>query len=107
MLSSECQPYFELPIIFCIKVGLHVTSAFAFSFDICRHILENANVKCEHNHLLLQNPLLTFDANTNADVTCKQGSSNTGNFWWLGWFRLFAPKFWEGGGDLRMPFLIL
>ena len=56
-----------------IKAGLHVTSAFAFSFDLCRHILENANVKCKHNHLLLQNPLLMFDTNTNADVTCKQG----------------------------------
>ena len=48
-----------------------VTSAFAFVFNICRPVLENANVKCEHDHLLPQNPFLTFDAN--ADVTCEQG----------------------------------
>ena len=57
-----------------VKPGLHVTSAFAFSFDLCRHILENANVKCKHHHLLLWNPFMMFDTNADADadVTCKQ-----------------------------------
>ena len=57
----------------CLKAGLHVTSAFAISFDLCRAVLENTNVKCKHQHLLPQNPLLTFDANAKGDVTCKQG----------------------------------
>ena len=38
---------------FWVKPGLHVTSALAFSFDLCRHVLENTNDKCEHHHLLL------------------------------------------------------
>ena len=35
-----------------VKVDSHLTSAVAFFFDVCRQILENANVKCEHYHLL-------------------------------------------------------
>ena len=58
-----------------LKAGLQVTSALAFSFDLCRYFLENANVKCKQNHLLPQNPFLTFDAN--AKVTCKQGFTVT------------------------------
>ena len=57
---------------FQLKPGLHVMSAFAFSFDMCRHVLENANIKCKHHHLLLWNSFMTFDANANVDVTCKQ-----------------------------------
>ena len=49
---------------------LHVTSALAFFFDLYRLILLNGNVKCEYHQLLLQNLLLTFDANSG--VTCEQ-----------------------------------
>ena len=49
------------------------TSAFAFFFDLCRLILENAHVKCKYHHLLLKNPFLTIDENANADVACEQG----------------------------------
>ena len=68
-----CTKYSNLRTFSFLKPGLHVTFASAFSFDLFRHILENANVKCKHDHLLPQNPLLTFDANADADVTCKQG----------------------------------
>ena len=54
-----------------VKVDSHLTSAVAFFFDLCRQILENANVKYKHYHLLPKNPLLTFDANT--DLKCEQG----------------------------------
>ena len=33
----------------------------------------DANVKCEHQHLLPLNPFLKFGANANADVNCEQG----------------------------------
>ena len=52
-----------------MKPGLHVT--FVFSFNVCCPVLENTNVKCEHDQLLPWNPFLTFVAN--GDVTCKQG----------------------------------
>ena len=32
----------------CVKVHTHVTSALAFFFNLCRPVLENANIKCEH-----------------------------------------------------------
>ena len=48
----------------------HVTCAFAFFFDLCRPVLENTNVKCEHNHLLPQNPFSKLDGN--ADFTREQ-----------------------------------
>ena len=35
-----------------LKVHSHITSAFAFFFDLYRPILENANFKREHHHLL-------------------------------------------------------
>ena len=35
-----------------VKAYPHVTSVFAFFFDICYPILQNVNVKCEHYHLL-------------------------------------------------------
>ena len=35
-----------------IKAHLHITSAFAFFFNLCSPVLENANFKCEHHHLL-------------------------------------------------------
>ena len=56
-----------------LKVHSYVTSAFVFFFDLCRPLLENANVKCEHHHLSPETPFLKFD--TNADVTCEQGLS--------------------------------
>ena len=46
------------------------TSAFAFSFYLYHPILQNANIMCEHHHLLLQTPLLMFDAN--ADVASER-----------------------------------
>ena len=48
----------------------HVTSAFAFPFDLWRCILENVDVKYEHCHEL---PFLTSDANTDANIMCEQG----------------------------------
>ena len=46
---------------------------FAFFFDLCRPVLENANVKCEHYHFLERiNIFLMFDENANADVTREQ-----------------------------------
>ena len=42
-----------------VNRALQVTSACAFSFDLCHHVLENANVKCKHNHLLPKNPFLS------------------------------------------------
>ena len=54
-----------------LKIRPHVTSA--FFFDLCRPVLENANVKCQHNHLLPWDLFLTSDVNANADVTCDQG----------------------------------
>ena len=35
-----------------LKVQSYITSTFAFFFDVCGLALENANVKCEYNHLL-------------------------------------------------------
>ena len=52
-----------------IKVHSHIMSEFAFVFDLCHFLLENANVKCEHHNILRKKPLLKFDANSNADVT--------------------------------------
>ena len=52
----------------CLKVHSQVMSA--FFFDLCRPVLENANVKCEHLHLLPWDPFLSFSPN--ADVTCEQ-----------------------------------
>ena len=34
------------------KVLSHVASAFAFFFDLCRKVLENADVNLKHHHLL-------------------------------------------------------
>ena len=50
------------------KIHPHLTSAFAFFFDLCHPI---PNVKCEHNHLLPHNSLLISDVNANADITCE------------------------------------
>ena len=58
-------------IVQALKVQSHGTSAFAVFFDLCRHVLANVKLKCEHNHLLPQNPFLMFDVN--ADVACEQG----------------------------------
>ena len=44
-------------------------SAYAFFFDLCHPILENANVNYEYHHLLTQTPFPMF----NADVMCEQG----------------------------------
>ena len=61
-VKVECEQSFKIQHIvvssnslclIALKPDLHVTSAFAFSFDLCRHVLENANVKCKHHHLLL------------------------------------------------------
>ena len=38
------------------------------STPVCRIILENTNVKCKHQKLMLKNSSLTFDENTHADV---------------------------------------
>ena len=48
-----------------IKMNSHLTyaSAFPFSFDLCRPVLENANMMCEHHHLLPETKLVTFHAN--------------------------------------------
>ena len=40
-----------------------------FFFDLCYLVLEDANVKCEHHHLLAKKPFLMFNANANADVS--------------------------------------
>ena len=48
-------------------------SAFAFFFDLCRPVLENANVTCEHHHLLPQKPFLTF--------WCKRRRRRRRNVW--------------------------
>ena len=58
---------------FLLKVHSHVFHPFAFFFHLCHPILENVNVKCQHNHLLPWDLFLTSDANANADVTCDQG----------------------------------
>ena len=44
-----------------------------FFFDLSLPVLENANVRCEHNHqdLLAWNPFWAFDTNVNADDTCE------------------------------------
>ena len=57
------------------KVHSHITSAFAFFFDLCRPVLENANVSGEHYHFFPWNPLLTFDTNASAGVMCEQSFS--------------------------------
>ena len=49
----------------------HVTFMFNFFFDLCRPVLENLHINCEHYHLLPWNPFSTFDVNE--DVTCEQG----------------------------------
>ena len=43
-----------------LKILSHVKSAFSFPFNRCHLIFENANVRCEHRHLLQQNPFLNF-----------------------------------------------
>ena len=50
-----------------LKIRSHVTSAFAFFFDLCRPI---PNVKYEYNHLLPHNSLLIFNVKVNDDITC-------------------------------------
>ena len=71
------------------KVHSHVTSAFAISLDLCRLVLENANVKCEHNHFLPLTLFLTFDTNL-----CKRKS-----YVWTrlcnGWTRSVSTPFWS------------
>ena len=37
-----------IAIFFQLKVHLHLTLAFVFFFDLCRSVLVNANVRCEH-----------------------------------------------------------
>ena len=59
-------------VFFHLKLDSHVTFVFAFSFDLCHHFLDNANVKCKHIHLLPWNPFFNFDGNKNADVTCEE-----------------------------------
>ena len=63
-----------------IKNYSHIMST--FTFDLCRPVLEKANVKCEHHHLLPWNPFMTFDENSkvDADVTCEQGLKVTVEF---------------------------
>ena len=39
--AGWCKQLSSTRILSFIKTGLHVTSAFAFSFDLCRHVLEN------------------------------------------------------------------
>ena len=56
-----------------LKVHSHVTFALAFFFGLCRPVLQNAKIKCEHHHLLLLIPFLIFDANPNSDAKCEQG----------------------------------
>ena len=56
----------------CLKVHSHVTSAFAYFFDLCRSVLQNANVKLDHYHFLPWNPFLRFGAKAKIDVTCDQ-----------------------------------
>ena len=46
----------------CVKIHSHVTSAFAFFFDLCHPVVENVNANCEHNYLLPENPLLAMIA---------------------------------------------
>ena len=67
MLGSQLSPLND-----SLLAHSHVTFAFTFSFDFCRLVLEILG-KCEHNHLLPQTTLLTFDANAN--VTCEEGFS--------------------------------
>ena len=45
-----------------VKVHSH-THICVFFFAVCYAVLENAYVKCEHSHLLPQNPFLMFDVN--------------------------------------------
>ena len=47
----------------------HVTSAFAFCFDLWKLII---SVKREQYHSLPQNWFLAIDANANGEVTCEQ-----------------------------------
>ena len=49
-----------------------MTPTFVFFFDLCRPVLENANVRCEHHHLLPSNPFLMFTKNVKSHVTCEQ-----------------------------------
>ena len=67
----------QLANVSYLKVHSHVMSMFAFFFDLCLPILEKANVKCKHHHLLRQTPFLNFDVNANADFTCEQGFIHT------------------------------
>ena len=62
-------------LVLSFKIHSHLTSAsaFAFSFDLCRPVLENANMMCEHHHLLPETKLVTFHANAEV-VWEKMGS---------------------------------
>ena len=51
-----------------VKVHSHLMSAFAIFLDLCHSILEHANVKYEHHHLIC---FTMLDAN--AQVLCEQG----------------------------------
>ena len=76
-IFSQCSFLVEiLAFNLIFKVHSHVTSAFAFFFDLCHPILKNANVilntvTCSH-----RTPFLTFVKNANVDVTCEQDFSN-------------------------------
>ena len=46
----------------CVYLEVHSHVKFCVFFDLCRPVLENANVTCEHNHWLPWNPFVTLDA---------------------------------------------
>ena len=51
-----------------LKVHSHVTSEFAFFFDLSHSVLGNADVKCEPHHLLPLTAFLTFEVKVNAET---------------------------------------
>ena len=55
-----------------IKVHSHITCV-CYSLISAVPFLKMQNVKCEHNHLFLNSPFWTSDANANAEVKCEQG----------------------------------
>ena len=50
--GTALKPFLNVKKNVDVKAHSHVTSVFAFFFDLCRPVLENVNVKCEHHHLL-------------------------------------------------------
>ena len=70
------------------KVHSQGTYSLALPFDLFRPVLQNANVKCGHYHLLPQTPFFTYDTNANVWTSLNK----TAHIWCLDIFEQCMTK---------------